>query len=89
MDATAITYSTDGKRSHLRTVLVTDARRVVVLLPAGRLETVQAKLLHGQHCAHKFWAEALGLQGDEFAVPAEAVVQERTIANVKTSTRKH
>lgn len=89
MVATAITYRTGRAAVELRTVIVTDARPVVVLLPSGRLTIMQGKLLHGQACAHKFWEGVLDLEGDDFAVPAEQVVRERTIANIKTSRRAH
>jgi hypothetical protein len=90
MTATAITYRTGDAASKLRTVVVRDARRSVVLLPSGRLEIIQANLLHGQACAHQFWAEQLGLdpESDDFVVPAEQVVQ-MSAMNVKPSRRKH
>jgi hypothetical protein len=77
MNATAITYSTDGKRSHLRTVIVSDVRSSTVLLPSAALDVVMAKHLHGSHCAHSFWDEVLGTQDDDFAVPAAQVVARR------------
>lgn len=61
----------------LRTVLVSDIRDSVVLLPAGRLDVVLGKLLHGSTCAHHFWDQELATEGDDFAVPASQVVARR------------
>lgn len=77
MQATAITYRTGTSARELRTVLLDDVRESVVLLPAGSLDLVLGKLLHGTQCAHSFWAEQLGDQGDDFAVPAEQIVARR------------
>jgi hypothetical protein len=89
--ATMVTYSTDGKRSHLRSVVVEDLHRSVVLLPAGSLSILQGKHQHGTACACKVWAQELVLDVTDttFAVPVEAIVQTRTITNVKISKRKH
>lgn len=77
--ATAITYQSGPRKSDLRTVIVDDVRQTVVLLPAGRMDVVVAKLLHGSACRHEFWAEALGTDpgSDDFAVEAGQVVQTR------------
>ena len=79
MEATAITYQSGPRKSDLRTVLVTDVRQSVVLLPTGTFDLLIAKALHGSQCAHKFWAEELGLdpESDEFAIPAGHVVATR------------
>lgn len=81
MEATAITYRSGPRKSDLRTVLVSDVRQSVVLLPTGTLDLLIAKLLHGSQCAHSFWAEELGLdpESDEFAIPAEQVVATRAM----------
>jgi hypothetical protein len=88
---TAITYKTGESARELRTVIVADAKRSVVLLPSGRLEILSARMLHGTACAHRFWAEQFGLDADDntFAVPTEQVVQIRTMTNLKISKRKH
>ena len=72
MEATAITYRSGPRKSVLRTVLVSDVRQSVVLLPTGTFDLLIAKLLHGSQCAHSFWAEELGLdpESDEF-IPAD------------------
>lgn len=77
MEATAITYRTSKRARDLRTVLVTDVRQSTVLLPTGSLDVVLGKLLHGSPCAHKFWDQELGTEGDDFAVPAEQIVARR------------
>jgi hypothetical protein len=84
--AQAITYRTGECASKLRTVIVDDVRRSTVLLPAGRMDVMVAKLLHGTTCAHEFWAEELGLEGDDFAVPAGQVVQTREM-NIAVKVR--
>jgi hypothetical protein len=86
--ATAITYSTTGRKRDLRTVLVEDVRRTVVLLPSGSLDVILAKLLHGTSCAHKFWDEALGTVGDDFVIPADQVVSQREL-QVAVRVKKH
>ena len=79
--AQAITYRSGPGSRDLRTVIVEDVRQTTLLLPGGALDIVQAKLLHGTACRHEFWADALGTDpdSDDFAVPAEAVVQQREI----------
>ena len=79
--ATAITYQSGPRRSDLRTVIVEDVRRSVVLLPTGSLDVLTAKLLHGTACRHPQWAEWLGTDpaSDYFAVPAESVRAQRDI----------
>jgi hypothetical protein len=77
--ATALTYRTGDAASKLRTVIVDGERTQVVLLPAGRLEVMTAKLLHGTSCAHRFWDEVLGTEGDDFAIPTAQIVQKREI----------
>ena len=86
--ATAITYSTTGRKSDLRTVIVEDAHSSVVLLPTGRMDVVMAKLLHGTACRHSFWDEVLGTSGDDFVVPAEQVVAQREM-QIAVKVRKH
>lgn len=82
--ATAITYKTGESASKLRTVLVDDARKSIVLLPAGRLEVMVGKQLHGQRaCRHEFWDEVLGTDGDDFAVLMEQVTQVREVGPIK------
>jgi hypothetical protein len=90
MAITALTYRTGTSASALRTVLVDDVHETVVLLPAGRLDVVVGKLLHGTTCRHELWAEQLGTDPDDntFAVPAEQVVQQRTM-NVAVKTKTH
>jgi hypothetical protein len=60
-------------------VVVEDVRNTVLLLPAGRLSVIQAKLLHGSSCRHSWWAEVLGTDpaSDDFVVAADQVVQQR------------
>ncbi len=87
MEATAVTYRTGNRHGELRTVLVRDARKSVVLLPSGSLEILQATLLHGMACRHEFWDDILGTSGDDFVISADQIVQIRTIRNVKT--RRH
>ena len=79
--ATAVTYQSGPRKSDLRTVIVEDVRRSVVLLPTGSLDVLTAKLLHGTACRHPQWAEWLGTdpESDSFAVPAESVRSEREI----------
>ena len=87
----AITYQSGSKARDLRTVIVEDARRSVVLLPTGKMEIVQAKLLHGTACRHEFWAQALGTdpQSDDFVVEASQVRAQREMKiAVKIKTRK-
>jgi hypothetical protein len=88
--AQAITYKTGTSRSALRTVIVDDVRESVVLLPAGRLDVVHAKLLHGTSCRHAWWAEVLGTDpdSDDFIVPAEQIVQRREM-NIAVKARHH
>jgi hypothetical protein len=80
--ATAITYSTTGRKRDLRTVVVEDVRQSVVILPTGRLDVTMAKLLHGTTCRCEFWVEALGTDpgSDDFVIPADQVVAVREIA---------
>jgi hypothetical protein len=91
MDALAVTYRTSNRASDLRTVIVTDATRSVVLLPAGRMEILRGTHAHGKSCACAFWAEALDLDiaDDTFAVPSTAVVQTRPLPNVKSRKAWH
>lgn len=91
MDATRVTYRTGESASKLRTVIVTGGRRSVVLLPSGRLDILQAKALHGMACAHRFWADELGLdpESDDFVVPLTQVVDMQPITNIKPSRRAH
>jgi hypothetical protein len=66
-----------------------DVRNSVILLPAGSIQVVLGKLLHGASCAHQFWDEALGTSGDDFVVPASQVVQHREMAMaVRVKTHK-
>jgi hypothetical protein len=83
MTATAVTYRTGTSRSALRTVLVDDVRRSVVLLPAGRLDVLMAKLIHGTTCRKEsFWDEVLGQDhgDDAFVIPASQIVAKREMA---------
>lgn len=89
--STAITYRSGPKARDLRTVIVEDVRRTVVLLPAGRLDVVQAKLLRGTADRCEFWAEVLGTDpaSDDFLVAADQVVAERPMQiAVKVTKRK-
>ena len=88
--ATAITYSTTGRSKDLRTVVVEDVQNTVVLLPAGRLDVVQAKLLHGTADRCSWWADQLGVpHTDDFVIPAASVVAQREMKiAVKIKTRK-
>jgi hypothetical protein len=89
--AVAITYRTSTSRSALRTVLVEDVRRTVVLLPTGRLDVVTAKLLQGTCSRHDWWAQVLGTDpaSTDFVVGADQVVAERPIQiAVKVIKRK-
>jgi hypothetical protein len=74
--ATAVTYRTGTSARALRTVVVEDARTVVLVAPE-RMELLTGKLVHGTSCGHKFWDQELGTSGDDFAVPASQVVQQR------------
>jgi hypothetical protein len=89
---TALTYRTCEKKSALRTVLVEDVRKSVVLLPTGRMDVVLGKLLHGpEACAHEFWDAELGtgMDSDDFVIAADQVVQIREMAiAVKVERRK-
>jgi hypothetical protein len=89
--ATAITYRTGDSASKLRTVIVDEVKRTVVLASSERLELVQAKLLHGTACRHFEWAEWLDLDPDDdsFAVAADQVhaIRHMPVA-VKVSVRK-
>ena len=89
--ATAITYSTTGKARDLRTVLVEDVRNSVVLLPTGRLDVVQAKLLHGTACRCSWWAEVLGSDpaSDDFLVPSAQIVAQREMTVAVKTHHKH
>lgn len=82
--ATFVTYKTGTTAGKLRTVVVDEARTLVVLLPTGRLEILAAKLLCGSHCATDWWNEVLGLAGNDFAIPTAQVVQtvERKVATI-------
>lgn len=83
--ATAVTYHTGTSARALRTVLLSDVRESVVLLPVGSLDVLIGKMLHGATCAHALWDEALGTQGDDFVIPAAQVVARRPMAGaVKT-----
>jgi hypothetical protein len=84
--ASAITYQSGSRRSDLRTVIAEDVQRAVVLLPSGRLEVLTAKLLHGTTCAHRFWADELGLDADDdtFSCPAEMV---RAVRDIKIAAK--
>lgn len=77
--ATALTYRSGPKARDLRTVIVEDVRKSVVLLPAGRLDIVTAKLLHGTACRCTWWAEQLGTDpdSDDFVVEASQIVAQR------------
>lgn len=77
--AIAMTYQSGPRRNDLRTVLVENVERQVLILPTGRMDVVEAKLLHGTACRHEFWAERLGTDpdNDTFMIPADAVRQER------------
>jgi len=90
MATVAITYQSGPRKCDLRTVVVEDVRKTVVLLPAGRLEVLTASLLEGTCSAHDFWAEQLGTDpaDHEFICPAEAVRQQREM-NVAAITRRH
>ena len=86
----ALTYQSGPRKSDLRTVVVEDARRSVVLLPQGRMEIVQAKLIHGTACRCSWWAEVLGTgpASDDFVVEASQIRQQREMkiaARVKRS----
>jgi hypothetical protein len=90
MAVEAITYQSGPRAKDLRTVIVEDARRSVVLLPTGRIEIVQAKLLHGTSCRHSWWAEVLGTDpaSDDFVVETSQIRQQREMkiaARVKRS----
>jgi hypothetical protein len=79
--ATAVTYSTTGRKGDLRTVICEDVRRTVVLLPAGRLEVMTAKLLCGTASRCDFWAAELGLpDAHHVAIPASQIVAKREMA---------
>jgi hypothetical protein len=86
--AIALTYQSGSRANDLRTVLVDDVRTSVVLLPAGRLDIVQAKLLCGTTSRCDFWAQELGLQeAHDFAVPANKIRAQHEMqigARVKT-----
>jgi hypothetical protein len=74
MSPVAITYQSGPRKSDLRTVICDDVRTSVVLLPEGRLDIVQAKLLCGTASRCDFWAEELGLTDPhDFAVPADKI----------------
>jgi hypothetical protein len=75
MTTTAVTYRTGESSGKLRTVIVEDARTVV--LATGGLELLAAKLLHGTRCACSFWDEELGTSGDDFVIEASQVVAQR------------
>lgn len=83
--ATAITYRTGESASAKRTVLVEGAHKSVVLLPAGRLEVLTGKLIHGKSCRHRDWAEWLDTdpESDDFAVLMDQVTQRQDIGPVK------
>lgn len=92
MEVMAVTYRTGTRARDMRTVLLTDARRSVVLLPGqARMEILQGQHEHGRACACRFWAEELGLDVSDrtFAIPAEAVAQARVLGNVKTRKAWH
>jgi hypothetical protein len=78
MTTAAITYRTGERASDLRTVIVEDAHTVVMVSGSG-MDLLAGKLLHGTQCAHSFWDEQLGTEGDDFVVPASAVVAQRPI----------
>ena len=86
--ATAITYSTTGRKRDLRTVVVENARAGTVLLPTGRMDVVMAKRLHGTACRHSQWAEWLGTDpaSDDFVLPASQVVAQR---DYRVAVRAH
>ena len=87
--ATALTYKSGPKARDLRTVIVEDVRKSVVLLPAGRLDIVTAKLRCGTASRCDFWAEELGLQdAHDFAVPADQIVAQREMQIAARTKRK-
>lgn len=90
MATTAITYRTGTSARALRTVVVEDVRRSVVLLPTGQLDVIQAKLLHGSSCRHAWWSEVLGTDpaSDDFVVAADQVVAEREMAIATKASHK-
>ena len=79
--ATALTYSTSGRKRDLRTALVDEVRSTVVLLPTGSLDVVTAKLLEGTASRHQFWAEVLGTNPADhtFICPADQIIARREI----------
>jgi hypothetical protein len=85
----AITYRTGTKARDLRTVIVDDVRKSVVLLPTGSLDVVTAKLLCGSQCATPFWHEQLGISGADFAVTANQVVARRPITVATIAKHNH
>lgn len=87
----AITYRTGTRARDLRTVICSDVRESVVLLPTGSLDVVTAKLLEGTSSRHEFWAEQLGTDPSDhtFICPADQVVAKRPInIAVIVKTRK-
>ena len=89
--ATAITDSTTGRRSDLRTIVVEteSVQSTVVLLPAGRLDVVVAKMLCGTTSRCDFWTQELGLSDPHsFAVPQSSVVQIRQM-KIATVVKNH
>jgi hypothetical protein len=88
--AQAITYRTTERKNDLRTVVCEDVRQAVVLLPTGRLDIVQAKLLHSTACRHPQWAQWLGTdpQSDDFVIQAAQVVAIREM-QVAVIVRTH
>ena len=78
MSPVAITYQSGPRARDLRTVICEDVRTAMVLLPTGRLEIVQAKLLCGTSSRCDFWAAELGLQdAHDFACPADKIRAQR------------
>jgi hypothetical protein len=79
---TAITYQSGPHKRDLRTVICSDVRESVVLLPSGRLDVMVGKLLEGTASRHVWWAEILGTDTDdhEFICPTDQVVARREIS---------
>jgi hypothetical protein len=86
--ATAVTYSTTGRRGDLRTVIVDDLRESTLLLPTGRMEVMTAKAICGTTARCEFWTDELGAEYHDFAIPTEQVIQVRELT-VATKVRRH
>jgi hypothetical protein len=76
--AQAITYRTGQNASKLRTVIV-DQAKTIVLVASGGLEIMTGNALCGTSSRCEFWTEELGADYHDFAIPVSQVHDIRDI----------